>query len=144
MNVYWVFPKGQKKNESIRWDGGPGHGPQASLDPIPGSVPSAASLRRPFLFPAGVSGLPLGRSGPDHADSLSLAAGLIGAAFRGAHQAGGAVAAAQVAAALGGAPQQAGLALQRDPLAPLPGQVPDAAEAGGAVPRSDAARHLWS
>uniref|UniRef100_A0A0S7EPX5 PPUP7783 n=1 Tax=Poeciliopsis prolifica TaxID=188132 RepID=A0A0S7EPX5_9TELE len=139
MNVYWVFPKEEKKNVSIRLIGGPDHGPQASVwTPSPG--PSAASLRRPLLLPAGVSGLPLGRSGPDHADSLPLAAGLI----RGAREAGGAVAAAQVAAALGGAPQQAGLALQRDPLAPLPGQVPDTAEAGGAVPGSDAARHLWS
>lgn len=55
-----------------------------------------------------------------------------------------AVAASQLPPQFAGASQQTGLALHRDPLTPLTGQIPDAAQTGRTVARPHAARHLWS
>jgi len=62
----------------------------------------------------------------------------------GAGQPSVALAAAELPPQFTGAAQQAGLALHRDPLAALPGQVPDAAQTGSAVNGPDAAGHFWS
>lgn len=89
-------------------------------------------------------GLALALSGPRGAHPLPLVFARLRAAGGRAGEPGGAVASAQVPLELGGAPQQAGLALHRDPLAPFPSQVADAAEASGAVSGAHAAGHLWS
>lgn len=100
---------------------------------------SAAPLHRPLV--PGVPGLPLVL--PGHTHALTLVPPRFCPAARGlAGQARVAVAAAQVPPQLGRPPQQTRLARHRDPLAPLPRQVPGAAEPGGAVPGPDAAGHL--
>lgn len=121
---------------------GPGFGPLPLF--ISPQSPSAGSLRRPPLLP-GVSGLPLGLAGLGRTHPLPLLPARFRSARGGAGQARVAVAALQVPPGpLQGPPQQAGLALHRDPLAPLPRQVAGAAEPGGAVTGPDAAGHLWS
>lgn len=129
---------------SLRLKRGSREGPRAPvfIKSISLWAPSAAPLSRPLPLLPRVPCFPLGLSGPDHADSLPFVLPLIRPALRGARHPGGAVASAQVPAELGAASEEARLALQRDPLAPFPGQVADAAETGGAVAGADAAGHL--
>lgn len=103
--------------------------------------PSAASLCRPPLLPR-MPCCPLALAGLTH--SLALVLSGLRPAEGSAGQPRATVAAPQLPPQFVEPSQQTGLALHRDPLAPLPGQVPDAAQTGGAVARTHAARHLRS
>lgn len=76
------------------------------------------------------------------AHPLTLVLGRLGAVDGGAGEACVAVAATELPALLVEAPEQTGLTLHRDPLAPLTGQVADAAQAGCTVARAHTAGHL--
>lgn len=104
---------------------------------------SAALLCRPPLLPR-MPCFPLALSWAGQTHPLALVLARLRPADGGAGQPRVAVAASQVPLQFGGAPQQAGLALHRDPLTPFTGQVPDAAQTGRTVSGPNAARHLWS
>lgn len=101
---------------------------------------SAARLCRPPLLPR-MPCCPLAVAGPAH--PLALVFSGLRPAHGGTGQPHVAVAASQLPAQLVEASQQAGLALHRDPLTALAGQVPDAAQTGRTVSRAHAAGHLW-
>lgn len=100
---------------------------------------SAACLCRPPLLPR-MPRCPLAVARPAH--PLALVFSRLCPAHGGAGQPHVAVAASQLPAQLE-ASQQAGLALDRDPLTPFAGQVPDAAQTSRTVSRAHTAGHLW-
>lgn len=104
---------------------------------------SAAALCRPPLLPR-MPCCPLGLSLAGLTHTLTFGFSRLRPVDGDTGQPRLAVAASQLPPQFAGASQQTGLALHRDPLTPLTGQVPDAAQTGSAVARPHAARHLWS